>query len=88
MARNKYIYHHFVNGVETTKEDFIKHLEKVCVRCDTNDDNPFLNISYLDTDLVRRRYDYFKCHSRTTVHYVGKKLSLQIKRELKNKEEN
>lgn len=83
MARNKYIYHHFFNGKEVSKEDFIKELEKICERCDTNYDNPLLNISYVDYKMVKRKYDSMKCHPRTIVYYINRGISFCIERELK-----
>lgn len=70
MARRKFIYHHFVDYKEVTKEEFLKELQPYCVRCDTNYDNPLLNISYLDTKLLQRKYDYFKRHPNATMSYM------------------
>lgn len=70
MARKKYIYHHFVNCKEVTKDEFLKALYPMCMRCDTNYDNPLLNISYLDTDLLKRKYDRFKCHPHSMTIYI------------------
>ena len=83
MARNKWIYHHFVNNKEVTKEEFIKVLEQYCYKCDTNFDNPCLNISYLDTHLLKRKYDYFKCHPHHATIYVEDNITLCIRREPK-----
>ena len=85
MARRKFIYHHFVNNKEVTKEEFLKALQPYGMRCDTNYDNPLLNISYLDTDLLKRRYDHYKCNPRHTTIYIDdeerKSTSFNIKRE-------
>jgi hypothetical protein len=87
MARKKYIYHHFVDCKEVTKEEFLKELQPYCMRCDTNYENPFLNISYLDTKLLQRKYNYHKCHPKTTMIYMDderqKSKSFRIKREEK-----
>lgn len=81
MARRKFIYHHFVNSKEVTKEEFLKELEPYCMCCDTNYDNPLMNISYLDTKLLQRRYDFYKCHPGTTRVYVSDNKSFNITRE-------
>ena len=81
--RNRYIYHHFINGKEVSKEEFINQLNMVCVRCDTDYDNPLLNISYTDTELVKKKYDFFKCHPNNTTIYVDYNISFNIRRELK-----
>lgn len=85
MARRKFIYHHFVDYKEVAKEEFLKALYPYCMRCDTHYDNPLMNISYLDTKLLQRKYDYFKCHPNTTMVYMDderqKSKSFRIKRE-------
>ena len=67
MARRKFIYHHFVNSKEVTKEEFLKELEPYCMRCDTK--------------LLQRRYDFYKCHPGTTRVYVSDNKSFNITRE-------
>lgn len=79
--RRKWIYHHFVNNKEVTKEEFLDELQHYCMRCDTNYDNPLLNIGYVDTHLLKRKYDYHKCHPNTTTIYVNDNMSFRIKRE-------
>ena len=81
MAGRKFIYHHFVNNIEVSKEEFLKALQPYCMRCDTNYENPLLNISYLDTHMLKCRYDYYKCHPNTTMVYVSDNMSFNIKRE-------
>ncbi len=83
MSRRKWIYHHFVNGKEVSKEDFLKALYPYCMRCDTNYDNPLMNISYSDEKALKRKYDFYKCHPHHTTIYVEDKISFCIKREEK-----
>jgi hypothetical protein len=84
MARKKYIYHHLVNNKEVSKDDFIKALQPHCMRCDTNYENPLWNVYYLDTYLLKRKYNYHKTHPHYTTVYIGdknKSTSFRIKRE-------
>lgn len=86
MARRKFIYHHFVNYKEVTKSEFINALNRTFVRCDTNYDNPLLNISYTDTEVVKRKYNYYKAHPNTTELIINENnpksdISFRIRRE-------
>ena len=83
MARRKWIYHHFVNGKEVTKDEFLKALYPYCMRCDTHYDNPLMNISYLDTRLLKRKYEYYKRHPHTTELFIEDNMSFRITREEK-----
>lgn len=85
MARKKYIYHHFVNGKEVSKDEFIKALQPYCLYCDTNYENPLLNISFLDTKLLQRKYNYHKTHPNYMRIFIDdterESVSFRIKRE-------
>lgn len=86
MYRKRYIYHHFFNNKEVSKEEFLEELSKHCMRCDTNFKNPLMNIYYLDTKELQRKYNYLKLHPRTTQIYIndnkGLSNSFNIKRDL------
>lgn len=84
-TRKRYIYTHYVNNKVVSKEEFFKELEPFCMRCDTNYDNPLMNISYLDTKKLKSKYDYFKTHPRSTTIYIDSHKSFHISREVKTK---
>lgn len=71
MARNKYIYHHFIGNNEVSKDDFIKSLSEHFLVCDTNYNNPLLNVCFVDEQAVMRKYNYLKTHNRTSVLYIS-----------------
>ena len=80
MARRKYIYHHFVNGKEVTKEEFLEQLAPYCsvVDCDFGGG---LTIGHTDDKALQRRYDYYKCHPHHTTVYCDSNMSFHIGRE-------
>lgn len=80
MARRKFNYKHIINGKEVTKDEFKNALARILVRCDTNYDNPFLNISYTDYDAVEREYNRMRRTGIGTL-YSGHNGYFKIKRE-------
>ena len=92
MARNKYIYHHYVDNVETTKGEFKKALQEHFIKCDTHYDNPLLNIGYVDDKALERAYNHMKRTGSGYIYIIEgrktpKNFSFRIKKEVVNEKD-
>lgn len=83
---NKYKYTYYINNQEVDRATFEEELKLSCCKCDTNYDNPLLNISYLDTKKYQnlyRRLKEQKMHSYLFCNDFGGR-GYRIKREVVN----
>ncbi len=63
----KFIWRHFVDNVEVSKDEFLKRLEQYYLTCDTNYDNPLLNVCFVDEKATQSKYDSIKRRQATLV---------------------
>ena len=56
----RFIWRHFVDNVEVSKDEFLKRLGQHYLTCDTNYDNPLLNVCFVDEKATQSKYDSIK----------------------------
>lgn len=69
MKRPKLV--HKIDGKEVTKAEFLTALNSFILRCDTDYENPLLNISYTDTERVKKYYRELKDKRCRGICFVG-----------------
>lgn len=74
----KYIYRHYYQGKEVSKNDFLYRLQLIFTKVVGNSDNPLLNIEVADLKKVEEKYALMK---RSGYIYIYEYGSFQIKRE-------
>ena len=75
----KYVY--LYNECDVGRRIFVHKLSQHYLKCDTNYDNPLLNISYVDEKALNRQIRYMQRHcGRYTLLFVKDNQSFKIER--------